>query len=58
MKAIARLLYNNPVVDLLVINGVVSALAAEGQISGWIAVVTLAATAPILRAVVTPVKKK
>lgn len=58
MKALARLLWNNPVVDLLVVNGAVSALAAEGIISGWIAVVTLAITAPILRAVVTPVNKK
>jgi len=58
MKKIAQAFWNEPVLVALVVNGVVSALAAEGLISGWIAVVTIAATAPILRHFTSPAPKR
>lgn len=58
MKRIAQAFWTEPVLVALVINGVVSALAAEGLISGWIAVVTIAATAPILRHFTSPASKR
>lgn len=57
MKRILQAFYNEPTVVLLVANAVVAALAAEGIIAGWISVVTIAATAPILRHFVEPTKK-
>ena len=58
MKKIAQAFWNEPVLVALVINGIVTALGAEGLISGWIAVVTLAATAPILRHFTSPADKR
>jgi hypothetical protein len=57
MKRIAAALWNEPVVVALIVNGVIAALAAEGLIAGWISVVVLAATAPILRHFTIPEKK-
>lgn len=57
MKRIISALWNEPVVLALVANGVVAALAAEGIVAGWIAVVFLAATAPILRHFTVPERK-
>jgi hypothetical protein len=56
MKAVVKLLYNEPVVFLGALQGAVTAAAADGAISGWIPVVTLAFTTPILRYVVKPVR--
>lgn len=57
MKRIIAALWNEPVVVALVLNGVIAALAAEGMIAGWISVVVLAATAPVLRHFTIPEKK-
>jgi hypothetical protein len=57
MKRIAAVFWNEPVVVALVVNGVVAALAAEGIIPGWISVVALAGTAPILRHFTIPERK-
>lgn len=57
MKRILAALWNEPVVVALIANGVIAALAAEGLLAGWIAVVTLAATAPILRRFTVPERK-
>ena len=57
MKRILQAFYNEPTVVLLVANALVASLAAEGIIAGWISVVTIAATAPILRHFVEPTKK-
>ena len=57
MKKIVQVLWNEPVVVALIINGVVAALAAEGVISPWISVVVLAATAPILRHFTVPERR-
>lgn len=54
MKTIIRKLYTEPVYFALTLNGVITAVAAAGKISGWIAVATLAFTAPLLRSKVTP----
>lgn len=54
MKLIPGILYREPVIALLTINAVVAALAAEGRIAGWISVVVLAGTAPLLRRLVSP----
>lgn len=56
MKRIASALWHEPVLAAMVANGVLAALASEGILSGWISVVALAATAPILRYFVTPTK--
>jgi apolipoprotein N-acyltransferase len=56
MKRILHSLWTEPVLAAMVLNGVVAALASEGIISGWLSVVALAATAPILRHYVTPTK--
>lgn len=56
MKRIAIALWNEPVLAAMVANAVVAALASEGILSGWISVVALAATAPILRHYVTPTR--
>jgi len=57
MKAIIKAFIYEPVVVLLTVNAVVAGLAAEAVISGWISVVVLAGTAPLLRRFVTPAKK-
>ena len=57
MKRIAAALWNEPVVVALIVNGVIAALAAEGMIAGWISVVALAGTAPILRHFTIPERK-
>lgn len=56
MKLIPGILYREPVVALLTLNAVVAAAAAEGAIAGWISVVVLAGTAPLLRSLVSPDK--
>lgn len=56
MKRIAAVLWTEPVVFAGVVTGIVSALAAEGMISGWIPVVVIAATAPVLRRFVSPTR--
>ena len=58
MKRIAYSLWNEPVLAAMVLNGVVAALASEKIISGWIAVLALAITAPILRHFVTPARSR
>jgi hypothetical protein len=57
MKRILQSFYNEPTVVLLTANAAVAALAAEGIIAGWISVVVIAATAPILRHFVEPVRR-
>jgi hypothetical protein len=57
MKRILQSFYNEPTVVLLTANAAVAALAAEGVIAGWISVVVIAATAPILRHFVEPVRR-
>ena len=57
MKKIAAVLWTEPVVFAGVVTGVASALAAEGLISGWIPVVLIAATAPVLRHFVSPTRR-
>ncbi len=54
MKRIASAFYNEPTIVLLAINATVAALAAENIIAGWISVVTIAATTPVLRHFVSP----
>jgi hypothetical protein len=56
MKSIISTFYSEPVISLLTVNAVISALAAEGKISAWISVVVLAGTAPLLRRFVSPAK--
>jgi hypothetical protein len=56
MKRIAAALWNEPVLVALIVNGVVAALAAEGIVAGWISVVVIAATAPVLRHFTSPAK--
>lgn len=56
MKRIAAVLYSEPVIFLGVIQGVLTALAAESVITGWIPVVSLAAIVPMQRYFVTPDK--
>lgn len=58
MKRILQAFYNEPTVVLLTANAAVAALAAEGIIAGWISVVVIAATAPILRHFVEPTGKR
>ncbi len=58
MRSILRAFYIEPTVVLLTANAVVAALAAEGIIAGWISVVVIAATAPILRHFVEPVGRR
>lgn len=55
MKRIVSAFLNEPTVVLLTANAVVAALAAEGVIAGWISVVVIAATTPVLRHFVEPV---
>lgn len=57
MKRIAQAFYSEPTVVLLTANAAVAALAAEGVIAGWISVVVIAATAPVLRHFVEPTRK-
>ena len=57
MKRIIDALWNEPVVVALIVNGVIAALAAEGIVAGWISVVVLAATAPVLRHFTIPERK-
>ena len=57
MKKIIQILWNEPVVVALIVNGIISALAAESLIGPWISVVVLAATAPILRHFTVPEKR-
>ena len=57
MKRIIQALWNEPVLAAMILNGVVAALAAEGIIGGWVSVVALAATAPILRHFTIPERK-
>lgn len=54
MKRIATALWNEPVLFVGVVTGTLAALAAEGLVSGWIPVVAIAATAPVLRHFVSP----
>lgn len=56
MKTILAALWREPVIFCGVLTGVASALAAEGLISGWIPVVVIAATAPVLRRFVSPTR--
>lgn len=58
MKRILSVFLNEPTVVLLVANAVVAALAAEGIIAGWISVVTIAATTPVLRHFVEPTRRR
>ena len=58
MKRIGTALWDEPVLAAMVLNGVVAALASEGILSGWISVVAIAATAPILRFFVSPTKER
>ena len=57
MKRIIQALWNEPVLAAMILNGVVAALAAEGILGGWVSVVALAATAPILRHFTVPERK-
>ena len=54
MKRIATALYSEPVIFLGVIQGVLTALAAESVITGWIPVVSLTAIVPLQRRFVSP----
>lgn len=58
MKRILQAFYSEPTVVLLTANAVVAALAAEGVIAGWISVVVIAATTPVLRHFVEPIRKR
>lgn len=58
MKRIISALWTEPVLFVGVITGTLAALAAEGLVSGWIPVVAIAATAPILRHFVSPTRSR
>ena len=57
MKRIIEALWNEPVLAATVLNSILAALAAEGILSGWIAVVAVAVSGPIVRYFVVPEKK-
>jgi hypothetical protein len=56
MKAVARALYNQPVIFLAAIQAGFTALAATDVITTWIPLVTLGVVAAIQRSLVTPDK--
>lgn len=56
MKAVARALYNQPVIFLAAIQAAFTALAATEVITTWIPLVTLAIVAGVQRSLVTPDK--
>lgn len=56
MKRIISAIWNEPVVVVGIITGTLAALAGENLISGWIPVVAIAATAPLLRHFVSPTR--
>lgn len=58
MSRLAAGIWNEPVLAAMILNGVVAALASEGILSGWVSVVALAATTPLLRYYVTPTRKR
>jgi len=58
MKLVVRTLYNNPVVCLGVLTGVLGALGASGIIPAWIPVVEVAAATPVTRHFTRPDKPR
>lgn len=58
MKAIAKLLYNDPVVCLGVLTGGLGALAMSGLIPGWVPVAEVAAATPVTRYFTRPDKPR
>lgn len=56
MKRIAQALWTEPVLAATVLNSILAALAAEGILSGWIAVVSVAVSGPIVRRFTVPEK--
>jgi hypothetical protein len=57
MKKIAQALWNEPVLAATVLNSVVAAVAAEGILSGWVAVVVIAISGPVVRYYTVPERK-
>ena len=57
MKAVLKALYTEPIVFLAAAQAGLSALAATGDINGWIPVVSLAIVTAIQRNLSTPAKK-
>lgn len=57
MKRIISALWNEPVLAATVLNSIIAALATEGIVSGWIAVLCVAVSGPIVRYFVIPERK-
>jgi hypothetical protein len=58
VKKIAKTLYNEPVVFLGVLTGVLGALAMSGLIPGWVPVAEVAAATPLTRRFTRPAKRR
>jgi hypothetical protein len=58
MKKIAKALYNEPVVFLGVLTGVLAAAGASGLIPGWVPVVEVAAATPLTRRFTRAAKRR
>lgn len=58
MKAVAKVIWNNPVVCLGVVVGGCAAVAGAGLIPGWVPVVATAVATPLTRQFTKPARRR